>query len=48
MSAIYHIVQFEDGSAYLMFDVCDWRCSYKFVSKKALTLREEMNCELLC
>ena len=28
MSTIYHIVQFEDGSAYLMFDVCDWRCSY--------------------
>ncbi|MFP3417745.1 MAG: radical SAM protein, partial [Nitrososphaeria archaeon] len=28
MSTIYHIVQFEDGSAYLMFDVCNWRCSY--------------------
>ncbi|MGC8662045.1 MAG: radical SAM protein [Nitrososphaeria archaeon] len=28
MSYIYHIVQFRDGSAYTMFDVCDWKCTY--------------------
>lgn len=28
MSYIYHIVQFSDGSAYMMFDICDWKCTY--------------------
>lgn len=28
MSTIYHIVQFSDGSAYAMFDICDWKCVY--------------------
>ncbi|MGC8558296.1 MAG: radical SAM protein [Nitrososphaeria archaeon] len=28
MSTIYHIVQFGDGSAYAMFDACDWKCTY--------------------
>lgn len=28
MSYIYHIVKFKDGSAYVMFDVCSWKCLY--------------------
>jgi pyruvate-formate lyase-activating enzyme len=27
-TTIYHVVQFSDGSAYAMFDVCDWKCAY--------------------
>ncbi len=28
MSYVYHIVRFKDDSAYVMFDVCSWRCVY--------------------
>ncbi len=28
MGTVYHIVQFEDGSAYMMFDICNWECAY--------------------
>ncbi len=28
MTRIYHIVQFKDGSAYLLFNGCNWNCSF--------------------
>ncbi|AEC51908.1 co-factor modifying protein [Pyrococcus sp. NA2] len=49
MTRVYHIVKFKDGSAYVLFDGCNWKCSYcvwREVTRWSLCLPEERRKEL--
>ncbi|MDK2870490.1 MAG: hypothetical protein PWP39_1725 [Pyrococcus sp.] len=44
MTRVYHIVKFQDGSAYVLFDGCNWKCKYcvwREVTRWNLCLPEE-------
>jgi len=49
MTRVYHIVKFQDGNAYLLFDGCNWRCKYcvwREVTRWSLCLPEKTRQQL--